>query len=152
MLLLRHFFPPGVTFKQIVSGLKRKREDNLTTFCWPKTGEVSSTFQSSRDNFRLPFLLKHKINPRRLPSTRLVSGRVKRKQYLNDKMECPKRSLRKVGDCVVSRAFETQLGKPCTRWSAFIVCHSLQRGSDQRPPGIPSHLYHCVLILWIHLS
>lgn len=50
-------------------------------------------------------------------------------------MECPNRSLRKAGECVVLRTFETHLGKSSTTWSAFIVCHP-----DQRPPGIPPHL------------
>lgn len=37
-------------------------------------------------------------------------------------------------------------------WSAFIAHPSQRCGSDQRPPGVPSHLYNSVLALWIHLS
>lgn len=60
------------------------------------------------------------MNPKRLPSTRLVSCCVQRKKYFNAKKECPNRSLRKAGERVVWRA---HLGKSSTAWSAFIVCH-----------------------------
>lgn len=79
------------------------------------------------------------MNPRRLLSSRLVSGCVQRKKYFNDKMEHPNRSLRKAEECVVLRAFRTLL----QTWSAFTVCCSLCWSSDQRSAGIPPHLYDC---------
>lgn len=88
------------------------------------------------------------MNPKRLLSTRLVSGCVQRKKYFNDKMECPNRSLGKAGECMVLRAFETHLGAPSTTWSAFTVCHGGQTRDLLR--SLPTFM--TVLILWTHLS